>query len=362
MDERVREKWLLRLALVLVLILAGRLAWPSVEGRVPSVVAPVLVRAEAEWARLRNALPDVAALTTKLVLPGSPADSEPAAGPDLAGVVPAEPQEGAPAPAPTSPAATPPSPQEAIEPGAGTAVTPTVELPASLPPQKTAASAVSAVDAAAEARMVPPPPGAKVSSADPEMLARLMERGLAAYRAATADADRIEAARLLQVAAALGYGPARGVMARSYPRSHAVRSVASPGDALRYALDIFASGAAFSNNPEQVFASVAAHLLERGRGGTFGADLLDSLRDDPRLHERERLDAMFNALTAVRGACAAVIAALPRPPEGNTCSPAQREAVRAFLAQVGPSGRDAAAREAAMAELARLATLPQPVQ
>jgi hypothetical protein len=64
--------------------------------------------------------------------------------------------------------------------------------------------------------MVQPPPGTPLALAvvDPRLLRALADRGIAAYGAGSTDAERTEAAHRVEIAAALGYGPARAVRAR----------------------------------------------------------------------------------------------------------------------------------------------------
>ena len=139
--------------------------------------------------------------------------------------------------------------------------------------------------AAANARMVPPrsQTSAPAVPVDALMLDRLMERGIAMFNATDQEADRVEAARLIYVTAVLGYGPSRALIARSYPRSQAVRVVAPVVEAVRFALDAFAVGGTYSKNPEHVVTSLAVYLLDQGQAEALASAVVDAMRDDPRL-------------------------------------------------------------------------------
>jgi hypothetical protein len=193
--------------------------------------------------------------------------------------------------------------------------------------------------------MVEPPPGTAVVllRADPLRLEELNERGIALYNTAKTEEERIEGARLVHVAAVLGYGPARGVLARSFPRSHAVRSVTTRDDAVRFALDAFAMLSAFSNDPRQVVRNLAAFYIEQAQAGLFARSLLDALRDDARLQQPERLDALFETLAEVRLGCNALstLVDLRDPPEPACKAEVLRRATRRYLETAGPIGRDA---------------------
>jgi hypothetical protein len=73
--------------------------------------------------------------------------------------------------------------------------------------------------------MIAPPYGTPLSlQADPRRPRNIMERGERRYQSSAVDSEQLEGIRLIQVAAALGYGPARRVILRDYPQSRLMRS------------------------------------------------------------------------------------------------------------------------------------------
>ena len=71
---------------------------------------------------------------------------------------------------------------------------------------------------------------------DPRRMRTIVDRGVVRYASAKTDGDRAQGARLIQTAALVGFSPARGIIARNYPQSEAVRSVVPANDVIRYAL------------------------------------------------------------------------------------------------------------------------------
>ena len=106
----------------------------------------------------------------------------------------------------------------------------------------------------AAAMMIPAPPETELAlqGIDPRRLRASFQRGMAAMQRyvddepmvdGSHDDQKIEGARLVNVAAILGYEPARALIARDYPRSQIIRSALSANEAVRYSLDpLFTSG------------------------------------------------------------------------------------------------------------------------
>jgi hypothetical protein len=84
---------------------------------------------------------------------------------------------------------------------------------------------VLATQAAALANAPVPPkaPSGPSRSLDPAQLRRVMDRGVAQFASAKDDAGRSRGADLVQVAALLGYSPARELVVRNYLRSPAMQ-------------------------------------------------------------------------------------------------------------------------------------------
>jgi hypothetical protein len=211
---------------------------------------------------------------------------------------------------------------------------------------------------AAAASMVQPPPGTPLALAgiDPRLLRALTDRGIAAYGAGSTDAQRIDAAHRIQIAAVLGYGPARALIARDYPRSPAARAAATAPDAVRYTLDVFTGEGAGSMNTDQPFVALATYFAEVKGLATFATHVVGAIRDDRRLQAVASLDLILKSLAAVRGACMAVareVSATGTAP-GSECPPSIRDRVIAHVRAAGLAGREDDARRNALRELAEL--------
>ena len=211
----------------------------------------------------------------------------------------------------------------------------------------------------AEASMVKPPPGTPLALAgiDPDLLRAIAADALAAYAAASNDGARLEAARRIQVAAALGYAPARAFIARGYSRSPQLRAAAAPTDAVRYALDPFTAEGTHAANSERPLAALATYFASRQDSAGFAALLAGAIRDDRRLQTPAGIEFIFKSLADVSGTCAAVARAVgSTAPRGPDCPPALYERLLAQARAAKPSGAEDNARRAALTELQRLSS------
>jgi len=207
--------------------------------------------------------------------------------------------------------------------------------------------------AAAAASIVQPPPGTPLALAgvDPRVLRALADRGIAAYGAGSTDAERTEAAHRVQIAAVLGYGPARALIARDYPRSPAVRAATPASDAIRYALDAFTGEGARSINTNQPFIALATYFTDVKGLASFATQVVEAIRDDRRLQTVASLDQVLKSLAAVRGACMAVAREVAGTAPGSECPPSVRDRIMAHARAAGVAGREDDARRNALREL-----------
>lgn len=279
----------------------------------------------------------------------------------------------APAPAPAQAPATAALPPDlaaaraAARPSAGETTAPLAVAQQVAPDEKAAPSVdpaptgalnpgESAGAVAARPEIIAPPPGTDAKLADPQRLRILLDHGVVGL-SANADIERVKGMRLVQIAAALGYEPARTMIVQEFPRSPVVRAVVRPADAIRDALDPFTGDAAAADPAP--FAALVAYFGERRALPTLGAYLVDAMRDDRRLQAPERLNQMFDVLARVPGACLAMARIIAVPHESGTECPAEfRQRVLSFVRAAGPTGRDADARRIAAAALDRLDGAP----
>jgi len=158
---------------------------------------------------------------------------------------------------------------------------------------------------------LPPATARKAPGTDPRLIRTIVDRGVVEYAAAKTDADRAKGARLIQAAALVGYPPARGLLARNYPQSGAVRSVVPARDVLRSALGPVRYVAATSEDSQQIFVALGQHFAFQGELDVFAIQILDSLRGDSRPHLNSRVDTLLDLLARVPGACGALARLVP---------------------------------------------------
>jgi hypothetical protein len=223
--------------------------------------------------------------------------------------------------------------------------------------------------------MVAPPFGTPLDmQADPRRLRALMEAGEAAYTNATDDAKQVEGARRIQIAATLGYAPARRLIVRDYVRARPLRSAVPAPDAVRYSLDAFTAVAIAPPRklapgvqrpppgarreeyqlpaPELIaaFVALARYFAGRQEQAAYATHLVEAIRDDARLQIDRRIAPLFDALANVEGACAAVArnVAGQREAPVSGCGPEMRQRVIARARSARAVGREFESRRQAL--------------
>lgn len=207
-------------------------------------------------------------------------------------------------------------------------------------------------------QLIKPPPGASKPAAhvDPRMLRRIMDRGVVTFASSGQDADRAKGARLIQVAALVGFQPARSVLARNYPSSEAIRAAVSAEDAIRYALDFVKNPAAADDEPGRVLSALAEHFALRGDLELFVMQLLASLRGDLQPQLSHRVDLLLESLASVRGACTS-LARLVLTGDNHDepeCSASLATGLRRYIEATSPSDEEEAARRRGLLLLSEL--------
>jgi hypothetical protein len=212
--------------------------------------------------------------------------------------------------------------------------------------------------AEAAGKMVAPPLGTPLAllGTDPRRLRTIMDGGLAAYQRAPTEAQQIDGVRRMQIAAVLGYGPARDLIALEYSRSRIVRSAVAASDAVRYALDVFTGDPVASKNTTYAFRMLVLYYAEQKALGSLATNVVEAIIDDRRLQFAKRLDPLFDSLVPIPGACAAAARAInmARTSGGPECPPPLRQAVVNFARTAAPIGRDPSSRRQALAQVERL--------
>jgi hypothetical protein len=140
---------------------------------------------------------------------------------------------------------------------------------------------------------------------DPRRLRRIMDLGVTRYAFATDDEAKSKAISLVQIAAQLGYPPARELVVRNYPHSPAVRSTVPLQDAVRFALDLAAQESTSNENAELTTA-LGSYFSRRGEVLMFARHIVDAIAGDDRLQTADSLARLFLAFARVPGICTGI--------------------------------------------------------
>lgn len=178
------------------------------------------------------------------------------------------------------------------------------------------------------------------AATDPRKLREMMDRGVVAYASASTREAQARGAKSIQLAAQLGYGPARDLIARNYPRSEAMQSVVPAADAVRYTLALVTDEARESDDSKAVFAALVEHAAASGTMHAFARQLVDALRADPRPRLGHRVDVILELLARARGACAAVAQIVATATDGTAdeCSSALNQSLLRYIQSAGAVG------------------------
>jgi hypothetical protein len=193
--------------------------------------------------------------------------------------------------------------------------------------------------------MAPPGSPRAVAQVDPRAVRTVLDRGVVAYASAATDADRAKGVSLIQIAALVGYPPARELLARNYPQSEAVRTAVPANDAIRYAVGLLMESATASDDLKQVFLLLVRHFSTRGQLDLFAAHLLNSLRSDVHPQLSHRIDTLLGVLAHVRGACSALARlVITTDASLQDCSITLAESLRRHIETTPSAGEDEEAR------------------
>jgi hypothetical protein len=204
---------------------------------------------------------------------------------------------------------------------------------------------------------LPPKPPHPLPHIDPGMLRKIVDRGVVTYASAPTDADRAKGASLIQIAALVGFPPARELLVRNYPQSAAVRSVVPANDVVRYALDFFFTDPAKATDDfKRVFFTLARHFSLEGKLDLFATHLLNSLRGDSQPQLSRRIDILLELLGQVGGACMALARFIPMPEElsEQKCLVSLGEPLRRYIEIGPPSGQEEEARRCGLLLLSQI--------
>lgn len=250
--------------------------------------------------------------------------------------VPLEPS-GQPASREVAPPGSPPLPP--VPPPAVPAPDPAPPTVASAPPPPPAPAAPAGNS------MFSRPPGQSPSPFSAEALDRMVQVELSTFNASRDVAVKRAAMKRIAAAARLGHGPARGLIARSFPASTVVRDAVPEADAVRYALDFVIFKRAFSTDAKRDFIALAAWFEGERRDAAFARALLDAARDDSRLRTPQNADDLMVLLARAERGCAALRRELDtfdsKTENVGHCGKDLAAALQEKAAKAGPAGADA---------------------
>jgi hypothetical protein len=199
--------------------------------------------------------------------------------------------------------------------------------------------------------MIPAPPQTELGlqDVDPRRLRASFQRGVTAMRRDVED-QITTGARWVNVAASLGYEPARVLIAQRYPSSAIIRSTVSSAAAVRYSLDPLLISSAKSEGNRNFLVLLASYFSGRQALQGYATDLLAALGDDQRLQARERLELLLNLLAHVRGACTAIAMGTmkARTVTGPECSPGLELQIENYIHTTPAPGLEAQSRRQAL--------------
>ena len=200
--------------------------------------------------------------------------------------------------------------------------------------------------------MIAPPPGTdpQLQSADPRRLRATFQRGIAALEQKSDDDIASGGARLVSIAAALGYGPARKVIARDYPRSKVIRSTVSSSEAVRYSLDPLLFSAPRAESNPAFLVLLASYFSGIHELKILRHDILAAIVEDRRLQSESALQALRAQLARVPAACTSIAHALANVhvTAGPECSSQLQQQIELFIRTTESNGHEAEMRRQAL--------------
>jgi hypothetical protein len=222
---------------------------------------------------------------------------------------------------------------------------PSITAPSSAPLQKPAALEPNPPETLLQETAVPTVATKDVSiQLDPRKLMNLMNAGVAKYASEPDETNKAKGARLIQIAALVGYETARNLIVTNYPRAASIRTAVPASDVVLYAVDILMKQA----EANMQFVALANYFSGRGEAPRFAKIVLDVARDNVSLREPEKFDRLFKSLSRVPGACSSLKRVILKDPaiDENDCSETLQAGFFSYVKQNEPTDleRDARAR------------------
>jgi hypothetical protein len=177
---------------------------------------------------------------------------------------------------------------------------------------------------------------------DPRQLMNLMNAGVAKYTSETDEANKVKGARMIQIAALVGYETARNLIVTNYPRAASIRTAVPASDVILYAIDLLTRQA----DANLQFVALANYFSNRGEVPRFAKIVVDVARDSTALREPEKFDRLFKSLTRVPGACTSLKRVISGDPaiDENECSGTLQASLFSYIKENTPTGLERDAR------------------
>jgi hypothetical protein len=178
---------------------------------------------------------------------------------------------------------------------------------------------------------------------DPRKLMNLMNAGVAKYASEPDDANKAKGARLIQIAALVGYETARNLIVTNYPRAAAIRSEVPASDVIMYAVDLLMRQADAGTQ----FVALANYFTDRGEAPRFAKFVVDVARESAPLREPENFDRLFKSLSRVPGACSSLkrVISGDLAIDENECSATLQANLFGYVKENEPTGLERDARD-----------------
>ncbi|HKB92536.1 MAG TPA: hypothetical protein VKC60_18620, partial [Opitutaceae bacterium] len=201
-------------------------------------------------------------------------------------------------------------------------------LPQEALPQETAVPTVATTDVSIQL--------------DPRKLMNLMNAGVARYASEPDETNKAKGARLIQIAALVGYETARNLIVTNYPRAASIRTAVPASDVILYAVDLLMRQA----DASMQFVALANYFSDRGEVPRFAKIVVDVARDSTALREPEKFDRLFMSLSRVPGACTSLKRVISRDPaiDENECSGTLQASFFGYIKENAPTGLERDAR------------------
>lgn len=188
-----------------------------------------------------------------------------------------------------------------------------------------------------------------------EILDRVRKRVSTQAQAAKTDKQRLAVVKQYDMLARYGDLPSRWAVVSNYHQAKVVRTVVTPEQVTRYALDILVSKPAGVDKPEFELIFDLTQIAQDRKSKVVGSATIQAIRDDPRLQDPLTLGAIMGQFAFAPDACDSVLAAARKAGiDGigeDGCDEQTRTALIAYAKDKGASGVDAAARKSAADEI-----------